>query len=94
MEYKKICKECGIKCNKKNKDFLFNIPIKCKIEGLFFLKRENIKQKIRKQKEECLLLKIKLIKTTNTKQKDKINNKINKINKEIDKFSDYGSKDW
>lgn len=53
--------------------------------------REEIKQKIRKQKEELLLLEIEL---KNIESDSKIEEKITKINNEISLYDKYGSKDW
>jgi Fe-S-cluster containining protein len=70
------------------------IPPECGYEGWLFQEKEKIKQNIRKQKEILLQLKI-LLKTVKEEEDlNKINANIEKIEKNIKKYSKYGSANW
>ncbi len=69
-------------------------PPDCGFEGWLFWKREEIKEKIRHEKEE--LLELKLLKTRNVNQQimERIQVVENKIHKNIDLYKKYGSEFW
>lgn len=70
------------------------VPPGCGFEGWLFQKREEIKQKIRYQKE-CLIEFETLIKTIdNPETIEKLKKQIKKIKKTIKLFADYGSDNW
>jgi len=69
------------------------VPPGCGYEGWLFQEREKIKQKIRKEKEELLSLKI-LLKNATPEYSEKINILIENINSHIKALSKYGSADW
>lgn len=70
------------------------VPPGCGFEGWLFMKREDIKQKIRKSKEEFLELELLKRKTDNPQILDKIKTVQNKIYKSIDVYKKYGSENW
>lgn len=70
------------------------VPPKCGFEGWLFAKREEIKQKVRKEKEELVELNLLKEKTTDASSLDKIELVIQKINRNIDMYAKYGSRDW
>lgn len=90
---------CGIYKNRKDLCDVFPstpwavVPPGCGFEGWLFEKREEIKQKIRKQKEVLLSLEI-LLQTANPELTVKINDSIEKIKNEIKSYAKYGSSDW
>jgi hypothetical protein len=86
----KKCSECGGKFPASAWD---KMPAGCTLEGWLFKKREEIKQKIRKQKELLLTLELNL-KTSSQSEKEKITEEINSIKKLIEEFSAYGSENW
>lgn len=89
----RLCLKCG-KCKGKiPASFWDEIPEGCGYYGWFFQKREEIKQKIRKQKERMLLLQVSLIKA-GPEQTQRVNESIEKIKEEINRYSQYGSWDW
>lgn len=93
-----LCIKCGKCCkgeqNKKFPDSLWkNLPEGCGYEGWIFKKKEEIKQYVRKQKESLLDCEVAL-KTASAEEKKLINNEIEKIEKTIDKYLQYGSRDW
>lgn len=70
------------------------VPPGCGYEGWMFKYKEELKQKIRKQKESLIELEA-LLKTTETPQDiEKIQNATAKINKTVELFAKYGSRDW
>jgi len=88
-----ICKE-KFEQYKKNPFGLWDIlPQNCKLEGWFFIKREIIKQKIRKKKEKILSLETKLQNSEGIKQK-RIEKEITRHKKEIEIYSDFDSVKW
>jgi Fe-S-cluster containining protein len=70
------------------------VPPNCGFEGWLFWKREEIKQNVRKEKEELLELKLlkKRTKDPNTLQKIELVEQ--KIERNINLYEKYGSKDW
>ena len=70
------------------------VPPNCGFEGWLFWKREEIKQNVRKEKEELLELKLlkKRTKDPNTLQKIELVEQ--KIKRNINLYEKYGSKDW
>lgn len=90
---KNICPKCQ-KCEGKiPKTPWEKMPNGCWLEGVLFQIREKIKQRIRKQKEEILDLNV-YMQSVSTIEKEFIENKIINIQKEIDVFEEFGSKDW
>ncbi len=70
------------------------VPPKCGFEGWLFTKREEIKQKVRKEKEELVELELLRSRTTDSESLSKIDLVIQKLNRNIDMYAKYGSKDW
>ena len=70
------------------------VPPKCGFEGWLFTKREEVKQKVRKEKEELVELELLRNRTTDSASLGKIELVIQKINRNIDMYAKYGSKDW
>lgn len=70
------------------------VPPKCGFEGWLFTKREEIKQKVRKEKEELVELELLRSRTTDSESLAKIELVIQKLNRNIDLYSKYGSRDW
>lgn len=88
-----LCKKCG-KCKNGRPMLIWDkMPDGCGFEGWLFQAQETIKQKIRVQKEELLLLEIAL-KTLQGEPFKKAQVRIEEIKKEIEKYFDYGSVDW
>lgn len=89
----RLCKNCGKCYGNFPKSFWDELPSGCGFEGWFFQKREEIKQKIRKQKEELLNCQIALSETHEFLT-DEILEKIDNIKKEISVYKNYGSVNW
>ena len=70
------------------------VPPGCGFEGWLFTQREEIKRKVRKEKEELLELKLLKSRTTNKESLEKIELVEQKINRNIELYSQHGSKDW
>lgn len=70
------------------------VPPECGFEGWLFMKREEIKQKIRKSKEELLELELLKQKTVDEKTLEKINQVQNKIHQSINLYKKYGAENW
>lgn len=70
------------------------VPPGCGFEGWLFWQREELKQKIRKSKEELIELQLLKKKTTNPENLKKILSVEQKILKNIDAYKKYGSQDW
>ena len=70
------------------------VPPGCGFEGWLFLKREEIKQKIRKVKEELIELELLKTKVKDEETLTKIKNVEEKMHKSIDTYKKYGSEDW
>lgn len=70
------------------------VPPGCGFEGWMFQKREDIKQKIRKQKEHLIEFEADLKKLKDPKQIEMVKEAIEKTKNIIDSFSKYGSKNW
>lgn len=70
------------------------VPPGCGFEGWLFWQREEIKKKIRLEKEELLDLKLLRLKTTNEEVLKKITLVEHKIQKSIDLYKKYGSENW
>ena len=70
------------------------VPPGCGFEGWLFWQREEIKQKIRKSKEELLELKLLQMRTKNENTLQKINIVEHKIQRGIDFYKKYGSENW
>ena len=70
------------------------VPPGCGFEGWLFWQREEIKQKIRKSKEELLELKLLRMRTKNENTLQKINIVEHKIQRGIDFYKKYGSENW
>ena len=70
------------------------VPPGCGFEGWLFLKREEIKQKIRKVKEELIELELLKKKIKDEATLEKIRTVEEKMHKSIDMYKKYGSEDW
>ncbi len=70
------------------------VPEGCGFEGWLFWKREEIKQKVRKEKEELLELELLKKKTTNQETLKKIELVEQKLTRNINLYKEYGSQDW
>lgn len=70
------------------------VPPDCGFEGWLFWQREEVKQKIRKSKEELLELKLLRMRTKDENTLQKINIVEHKIQRGIDFYKKYGSENW
>lgn len=70
------------------------VPPNCGYEGWLFQKREEIKQKIRKQKEIAVELKIQLKSIKNPDLIKRIEEALAKTNDIIEAYAQYGANDW
>lgn len=70
------------------------VPPGCGYEGWLFMKREEVKQKIRKLKEELLELELVKSKTTSPDILLKISAVQNKMQNSIKLYAKYGSENW
>lgn len=70
------------------------VPPKCGYEGWMFKYREELKQKIRKQKESLLELEAELKNDHSPEMKAKIEVGIQQIKDIVKAYSKYGSEDW
>ena len=70
------------------------VPPGCGFEGWLFWQREEIKQKIRKSKEELLELNLLRMRTKDENTLQKINIVEHKIQRGIDFYKKYGSENW
>ena len=70
------------------------LPENCGFEGVIFQKNENIKQKIRKLKEEIIHYNALIETTLNKSEKQQYIKIINTHNKFIQKYKEFGSEDW
>ncbi len=70
------------------------VPPGCGFEGWLFWKREEVKQKIRKAKEELIELKLLKKKSINDDMLKKITTVEQKLQKNIDAYAKYGSYMW
>lgn len=69
-------------------------PPGCGFEGWLFWQREEIKQKVRKEKEELLELQLLKQRTNDLNTLDKINLVEQKLIRNISMYQKYGSDDW
>ncbi len=81
-------------CNRFPSSIWAIIPAGCGFEGFLFQKREELKQSIRKQKENLLTLDLLFEESENEEQKEKIEQLKEKIEKTIESYAKYGSKNW
>jgi len=70
------------------------VPPECGFEGWLFWRREEIKQHVRKQKEELIELNLLKQKNKNTATLEKIKLVEQKLQRNIDMFKKYGSENW
>lgn len=70
------------------------IPPGCGFEGYLFQKREEIKQKIRKQKEAVIELEVQLKRVKDPEMIKRIEESIAKTKSIIESFAQYGANDW
>ena len=68
------------------------IPNNCGYEGDIFTKKEHLKQKIRRLKEEIMDYQTQII--INPKEKNQLQRIINRHQTFIDKYKAYGSEEW
>lgn len=88
-----LCKKCG-KCEIGHPVSIWDkMPDGCGFYGWLFQAQETVKQKIRVQKEELILLQI-AIKSLQGEPLESALKRISEIDAEINKYSDYDSKDW
>lgn len=91
---KRLCLNCG-KCGGKMPDSAFSpVPEGCGYEGYLFLKREEHKQKVRKLKEEIILLDVKIQNSKSNTKKKKFLHAKNKILEKLEELKKYGSTDF
>lgn len=91
-----LCLFCQNKIEeyKKNPFYIWDkLPDECNFKGWIFIKQEEIKQKIRRKKEKILSLKVKLEGSDGIKRK-RILKDLEKYQKEIDAYKQYGSENW
>lgn len=91
-----LCLYCAGRVEEyKQKPFFIwdNLPEGCRFSGWIFLKREDVKQKIRKKKEKILSLRVKLKDSEGMKAK-RILREIEKYEKEVKAYKEYGSDCW
>ena len=70
------------------------LPEDCAYEGEIFIKHEEIKRKIRIIKEEIIDLKAEFVMTDNKQKKEELTSVIYEKEQEIEKYKQYGAKDW
>lgn len=70
------------------------VPPGCGFEGWLFWKREEIKQNVRKEKEELLELKLLKKRTKDEETLKKIELVEQKLQRNIDMYKKYGSEEW
>ena len=70
------------------------VPPGCGFEGWLFEKREEIKQKIRKTKEELIELDLLKLRTTSEETLEKIDAVENKMRTSIEMYKGHGSENW
>ena len=70
------------------------VPPGCGFEGWLFLKREEIKQKIRKVKEELIEMELLKRKVQDKETLEKIDTVVKKMHASIEHYAKYGAKDW
>lgn len=70
------------------------VPPDCGFEGWLFWKREEIKQNVRKEKEELLELKLLKKRTNDYEKLKKIELVEQKLQRNIDLYKKYGSENW
>ena len=70
------------------------VPVGCGFEGWLFWKREEIKQRVRKEKEELLELKYLKKKINDEDTLKRMNLVEQKLKRNIDMYKKYGSEDW
>lgn len=70
------------------------VPPGCGFEGWLFWQREEVKQRIRKSKEELLELKLLRMRTQDENVLKKIDAVEHKIQRSIDLYKKYGSENW
>ena len=89
----RLCAHCN-KCNGKLPTSPWDeMPENCGFNGWLFQKKEEIKQKIRKLKEELILLEI-AIKTLSGDPLSRAKTRIDEIKNIIKIYDHYGSKNW
>ena len=70
------------------------VPPGCGFEGWLFWQREEIKQKIRRSKEELLELNLLRMRTKDEETLKRISSVEHKITKNIEAYKKYGSENW
>ena len=71
-----------------------NLPDECDYTGEIFMKREKVKQKIRRLKEEIIHYEALISRTKDKKEQNQLRKIINQHKKQIEKFNEYGSQNW
>jgi len=89
---KRLCAGCSA-CNGKFMASVWDeMPHGCRLEGWLFQQRENIKQKVRRKKEESLDFEVLL--KENPNNSEEIKNHIEEIKEFVNIYAKYGSIDW
>lgn len=92
-----LCINCGKCCKSSGCKFPNSLweklPDGCGYEGWIFKKREELKQKVRKQKELLLDLEVLLV-SASKNEKKQIYQKVAEIDKFVKQYDKYGSVDW
>jgi len=95
----RLCKKCGA-CHGAVKKGNFpqspwdKVPSGCGYEGWLFQKQEEIKQKVRKQKEDILSLQTLFAQARTPEESEKLSQVIENIKNSIKMYEQFGSEDW
>ena len=87
-------KTCHPYCKNFPSEPVAIIPDECSYYGEFFLKNEITKQKIRKIKEEMVHYEALIRSSKNNSEKDSYKKILHNLQKFVDKYAEFGSKDW
>ena len=70
------------------------LPESCDYRGFIFMKREKVQQKIRRLKEEIIHYNALIATIHDKKEQNQYQKIIDSHQKQIDRYREYGSKDW
>ena len=87
-----FCKYCGICCEIYSSNPVAVVPEECRYTGEIFLKREALKQKIRRYKEE--IIHYEALINSGDKESASYKKIIKSLQKFVDKYSAFGSANW
>lgn len=82
------------RCRKYPETPFTNVPSGCGFEGWLFQKREELKARIRREKEILVSLETELKITKDLKKADELKKEINEIKDSVQKYSEFGSDNW